>query len=475
MPGVGGSEGAVGRPLPGAAGDLGLRWGAVAAAVPSDKGALALLLLLFTRLSDVYWPPEWPISLTQAAVAVGGIALLGGLLFRGRRLATDPILGWMLAYTATIALSALGAHDRVVPVLAAGTYLREVVIAFVLLNLIGTTAGLRRGTFTLIGAAALLAGAGAIQAVTGHGLGGLSTATMVPDVTMTAPTAQIIRLDGPFGVDSNYFAQLLLTVVPLALYRAWDDRHRAARVLALGAMLLSVAVIVRTLSRGGLLGLLLVLGVALSMRGVSRARLVPVGLALVVVLAVAPSLYWHRIGRTLAWVGETAAPGSIDWAGAILGPADDQLHERMALGLVGWTMFRDHSLTGVGKGNYSAMYPQYAPRVSPALPRAPLYPHNTPIHVAAETGILGLAAFAGVIVAGLAALRETKRRLSRNGLVCEAGLLEAIEVAIWGYLGTGMFLHENTYQRYLWLLIALAAVGRRVGLAAMASRPATPA
>ena len=346
MPHAGGSKGAVGRPLPGAADDLGLRWSAVATAVPPDAGALALLFLLFTRLSDVYWPPEWPISLTQTAVAGAGITLLVGVL-RGRRLATDPILGWMLAYAATIALSALGAYDRVVPVLAAGTYLREVGIAFLLLNLIGTTAGLRRGTFTLIGAAALLAGAGAIQAVTGHGLGGLSTATMVPDATMTA---QIIRLDGPFGLDSNYFAQLLLTVVPLALYRAWDDRLRAARVLALGAMLLSVAVIVRTLSRGGLLGLLLVLGVALAMRGVSRARLVPVGLALAVALAVAPSLYWHRIGRTLAWVGETTVPGRTDWARSILGPADDLLDERMALGLVGWTMFRDHPLTGSARG-----------------------------------------------------------------------------------------------------------------------------
>ena len=121
------------------------------------------------------------------------------------------------------------------------------------------------------------------------------------------------------------------------------------------------------------------------------------------------------------------------------------------------------------------MYPRYAPGVSPALPSTPRGPHNTPIHVAAETGILGLAAFAGVIAASLAALRATKRRLSGTGLGHEAGLLEAIEVAIWGYLGTGMFLHANTYQRYLWLLIALAAVGRRGGLAATASRPATPA
>lgn len=420
-------------------------------------GTLILLFLLFTRVSDVYPPAEWPISINQIAVAVVFGSLVYRLARRRQALATAPVLGAMLAYAAAIGLSALGPHDHVAPILAASDYLREVIIALLLVNLIDTTAALRRATWMLVAAGAVLAGAAVLQAATGQDLGGLSTASLAGDH---------IRLDGPFGCDSNHFAQLLLTVVPLALYRAWDERRMTGRLIALGALLLFVAVIVRTFSRSGLLGLLVALGAAIAMRGFNRARLIPVGLALLVMVSTAPDTYWRRIGAAIGWVARPMVPGVAQWTALDPPPGGDSLDSRWGLGRVGWTMFREHPLTGVGKGNYYSLYAEYARQVDPTLPGDPMGPHNALIHVAAQTGVLGLAAFTMTVLVGLCGLRTGARRLAGAGLVREAGLLAAIEVALYAYLVTAMFLNDNTFQRYLWLLIGLAAVGRRVGLAA---------
>ena len=53
-------------------------------------------------------------------------------------------------------------------------------------------------------------------------------------------------------------------------------------------------------------------------------------------------------------------------------------------------MFADHPVLGVGIGNYAAVYPAYAlPRWSDPLGHA----HNYYLNVAAETGLVGLAAY----------------------------------------------------------------------------------
>src|SRR5207248_1652524 len=127
--------------------------------------------------------------------------------------------------------------------------------------------------------------------------------------------------------------------------------------------------------------------------------------------------------------------------------------------------------TGVGKDNYRRLYPEYARRVDPSLPQTPVPTHNTPAQIAAETGILGLLAFMAVMLVAVLGLRKAKHSFAGGGLRHQAMLLEAVEVAIYGYLVTSLFLHDTIYQRYLWLLIGLAAIGRQVALKSAADRP----
>jgi O-antigen ligase len=167
-------------------------------------------------------------------------------------------------------------------------------------------------------------------------------------------------------------------------------------------------------------------------------------------------------------------PVAPEWPGLAPFPGGDSLDARWGLARVGWEMFREHPLTGVGRGNYYRLYAEYVPRVDPTLPPGPMGPHNTPLHIAAQTGLLGLAAFTALVLAAVAGLRAAKRRLAR-AFPEEAGLLEAVELAIYAFLASSLFLNDNAYQRYLWLLIALAAAGRRVALGAVSSGPTRPA
>jgi O-antigen ligase len=265
-------------------------------------------------------------------------------------------------------------------------------------------------------------------------------------------------------------------------------------------MLLSTA-IVWTFSRGGLLALLLVLGVALGMQRFRRERLLVLGLALAPAVLTAPQVYWERLGATpgavtqavssqapradasapapgieasnLAPDGDAAGPGSVDSSSPAV--ARDSASDRSRLAQVGALIFLDHPLSGVGLGNYLAAYPRYVWRVDPTFSTVPRHPHNTPLQIAAETGLLGLASFAALVVAAVAGARDAKRRFASAGLRREALLVEAVELAIYGYLVTSFFLNHNNAQRWLYILLALAAIGRQLAVRSIPSaRPAPP-
>ncbi|CVK19944.1 O-antigen ligase family protein [Sporomusa sphaeroides] len=66
--------------------------------------------------------------------------------------------------------------------------------------------------------------------------------------------------------------------------------------------------------------------------------------------------------------------------------------ERLLLWQSGWNMFKDHPLTGVGPDNFETLY--QGKYVLPAAKQPELsHAHNNFVHMAAETGILGLTGF----------------------------------------------------------------------------------
>ena len=132
-------------------------------------------------------------------------------------------------------------------------------------------------------------------------------------------------------------------------------------------------------------------------------------------------------------------------------------------------MIRDHPLIGVGKNNYLLQYPAYAAQVDSALVSSPKVAHSTPIQILADTGAVGLLAFAGLVAVVLAGAWWARRAYGRASQSAATLLVEPIVVAICGYLMTSVF-QSDDYPRFLWLLLGLAMAARQITLGSKTAR-----
>jgi O-antigen ligase len=330
--------------------------------------------------------------------------------------------------------------------------LKTLAIYFLIARLGLSERALWKGTWTLVTAAALLGSMGIVQALTGSydnefgGLARIKHAQIHGDVFEP-------RIAGPLG-DPNYFAQILLIAVPIALFLGWSAPTGKRKVLAYGCATVISAATVLTYSRGGALALIAVLALAVLSRR-NRWRLLLAGAAtLGILLLLLPA----NLTRRLATV-EQLVPGQE----TVLDP-DSSFAERRLLTRTAWRMFLDHPFLGVGAGNYTAHFPDYAAAVGSSLraydePDAVHYPHSLYLEVAAETGILGLAILAAIIAACFLELRSARAGFLAAGKVRLLELARAFEIALAGFLISSLFLHGH-YPRYLWMIFGFASALR---------------
>ncbi|HEX6203188.1 MAG TPA: O-antigen ligase family protein, partial [Thermoanaerobaculia bacterium] len=426
--------------------------------------ALAVLVVfVYLNLSQVLVRFHGLPSLLQLLALPLAVA---GLRVRGREgvaaVATADLTVALGAYLAVLVASLAWAADAA----AAGERVGEIAKATAVYGLAALLAAgprlLRRAAWSAVAAGSLLATFGVWQALTESfdsdfgGLARIKQAQIYDDVFEP-------RIAGPLG-DPNYFAQILLVLVPVALalawgYDSWSGGSGRRRLLALGAAGLLVAGTVLTYSRGAALALALVLGLAVLVRGI-RPRHVVAGVAVVALLWVfAPEGFARRL-TTLREV----LPGGEE----VLRP-DSSFAKRRLVTAAAWQMFLDAPLLGVGAGNYGSRFTPYADRVGTDArlyedPGERNFPHNLYLEIAAETGAIGLAVFALVVVAAFASLVGARRRALARGDPRTAALAEGLGLALVGFLITGLFLHGE-FPRYLYLLLGLSA-----GLATPAGR-----
>jgi O-antigen ligase len=202
------------------------------------------------------------------------------------------------------------------------------------------------------------------------------------------------RLAGPVGGifgNPNDLAMNMVTFLPAAAVLALTKRIPASRRMVAGlAAMFMLATIVFTKSRGGFLGL----ATALLMFILLGRKVRPgVGtIAIVVVLCgmpFAPASFWDRVSSIV----------------------DDRKDQQEFTGSreARWTVmkegirtFAEHPFTGIGAGQF----PNYNP---PGRKEAWRETHNAPIQAAAETGLLGFAAFMFLVLRAGMGARATRR------------------------------------------------------------------
>ncbi len=365
----------------------------------------------------------------------------------------QPLTPALALYGVVVLTSTLWATD---PALADARWweLGKACLLYALLaTLLASPPALRRGAWAVTGSAALLGGLGVWQHLTGSfdrdlwGLARVKVAQIYGEVLEP-------RIAGPLG-DPNFFAQILVLALPVAIALALREPRRPRRLLAGAAALVIAPALMLTYSRGaGLaLGVELAVLIVLSRR---RLRAAAAALAAAVLLALlAPA----EVGRRLGTFAELLPGGE----SATLEP-DSSFGERRLVTRTAWEMFVSAPVAGVGAGNYTAHFGDFADRVGSAerfydAPGEAHYPHSLYLEIAAETGVLGLGAFALVLAAAAAALARARRCLAPRSL--PSALATAFTVALTGYLTSSLFLHGH-FLRYLWLIFAFGAALRAV-------------
>jgi len=194
------------------------------------------------------------------------------------------------------------------------------------------------------------------------------------------------RMTGPYENPID-LATYLMVVIPIVL-ASLPPASLRGKALRGGLALLVLGCLVRTESIGAWLGLLVGLGVLAVLAPRMRKPLVVYGLGFLLVGG-----FWSQVesrGIERSGIG---------------------MHDRVFMWQAAWHMITARPLLGHGLNTFMANYLTYWVGGE----QQPRYAHNCFLQVAAETGVLGLAAFTGLLGAmGLAwwralkVLRETK-------------------------------------------------------------------
>jgi O-antigen ligase len=217
-------------------------------------------------------------------------------------------------------------------------------------------------------------------------------------------------------------------------------------------LVIALGVIV-TFSRGAALGFTIALVVAALLRYIRARDLAVVAIAGVLLVGSLPG-YVERLATVEGLSAAAAAEGG-------QGEADDSFRKRVNSTLAAALMFVEHPVLGVGPGQVPRHYLEYAGRVA-GLPEARAFEaHNLYVGVAAESGVLGLLVFVAILLLAVRRLAAVRRRWGPNAEI--GAYATGFILAIFVYMATGLFLHL-AYQRYFWLLIALAAATATLGM-----------
>lgn len=404
----------------------------------SDLGFAAFLaLIVFAQLDAVAnrLSAGLPVTLYSGLYVLAfGFALAAWAGDRGTRLTGIPAPGVRAAaafFLWALVAWALADHGD-----AGRAYLQSLAKAMGLLVLaillVDTPQRLRAAVWAVIAA-------GLVSALIVYGDSATgSRLVSTSDAAATAQFGGVPRSAGGSDENPTTAAQMLLVSTALAM-GLFADAPAMRRVVAV-AVAVCVGALALMAARSAILGL--IVAGAMLLFTLRRDRVFPwllVGLATLVALALllAP-----------ATLDRIAALG--DWA------RDPTLFRRTTYLAVGFDLFAQSPVWGIGPGNYPLYFVGEEYRYLPG--RAPVMRelHNTYLDAAVELGIVGLALF--LVVAG-SAVAAARRALGGEPRLRAVGL--GLAFALAALLVASLFM-PNKDMRYLWLLVGLAVQAGRM-------------
>jgi O-antigen ligase len=408
-------------------------------AVAFAAGAALLLLMLQDLVLGVYalaflgftdaLPTFGVLSGAKLVGLVVVIAWLATMATRGtdeELFSRHPLLiAGLSGFLAWAALSSVWAESASASLTALSRYVPNLVLIPIVYSAVRTRRqfGLLLGV--IVGSAAIAASFGIVH----------------PPANPSATSGDVARATGTAG-DANVLAAVLVAGAAIAAgFALRASLPGMQRLLAAGAAGMCLLGIFLSLSRGGLVALVVSLLVAMVVGGRWRLRVVLVAFA----LALAGVVYFTQV----ASLPSRERISSIGGGGT----------GRVDLWTVGGRMVAAHPVRGIGVGNFQTSSIHYLLQ-SGAIQRddfiieTPKVAHNTYLQVLAELGIVGAALFAGILLFCLSCMLRAAGRFARKGHLDMEIHVRTLFVGLVGLLTADFFISEM-YSKLLWLLLAL--------------------
>lgn len=240
-------------------------------------------------------------------------------------------------------------------------------------------------------------------------------------------TSGEFRVWGPpdsFLADNNAFGLALNMSLPLLYFLAREMENRWLRRLLYLCFASGILSVILTYSRGGLLGLFVVMA-AIAFR--SRHRMFTAGFLLIAamgVLAFAPDAWMNRMGRLFH------------------GDLDASAEQRLVAWGTAWRFVQDYPITG---GAFNALpdvnvFQRYQPRPLP-LGYLSTAPHSIYFQLLADQGFVGFALFlslVGVCLLTLFRIGRAARRIPGGNWMTHYAWM--IQISILAFMTSGAFL-----------------------------------
>ncbi|MCB1152897.1 MAG: putative O-glycosylation ligase, exosortase A system-associated [Deltaproteobacteria bacterium] len=378
-------------------------------------------IFLYTRPGDAF-PFLAPLRLNALIVlAMAASFLLRVLVFRTTPVRKNLQIVVVVAFLGTIGISIFGSFYASATLEKFMDIVRVIIMVVLVTHIVDSMAKLRITVWSILLSLALLATIN---------FGGWAMGLYIID---NGGSGGIV---GGFLGDGNDFALAMNVMMPFAIAFVFIEKSKWLKLLAIYVILIYIAAIVATYSRGGLLGLVAVFGMMFVLY-IARTREWGKGLMLIIVAAIlgvialsvfAPDSFQKRMGTITEFEEDESALGRLDaWE-------------------AGLRMLKDHPLFGVGAGAFPDAYGRkyMPPDAIEARWRAA---HSLYVEISAELGFTGITLL--MFLAFL--IFRDARRVHRYGLMDPRVqrdnriFADAIVSGLIGYLVSGAFLSVGYY------------------------------
>jgi O-antigen ligase len=264
---------------------------------------------------------------------------------------------------------------------------------------------------------------------------------------------------GGFIGDANDYCMALNTILPFAIFGVFTAKNLMGRFYFISLVCLFLFIIIITESRGGFVGMVTVGGYCWLRSNKKVLLAMILGILVVFVLAIAPASYWDEIRSITTENTEQNPHGT----GA----------QRIYSWKLGWKMFKDNPVIGVGQGNYPWRVGEAEDKLGVDWKTRSIRgraAHSLYFTLLPELGLIGTTMFGMMILYSFADLNKTKKatRQSSGDFLNERERKNyyyalALEGSIIGFLVSSIFI-STLYYPVFWLLSGFVLALRKTAV-----------